>query len=65
MRGGGWRCRVKASIALRTRPRTKSDIFSADEAFRPRSTHFNTEPEITPIAGTCDLDKLAILERQP
>jgi uncharacterized repeat protein (TIGR03803 family) len=48
---------MKASIALRTRPRTKNDIFSADEAFRPRSAHFNTRTRNHADCGYLQLDQ--------
>src|ERR1700722_20674233 len=48
---------MQASIALRSRPRTKIDIFSADEAFRPRSAHFNTRTRNHAGCGYLRLDQ--------
>src|ERR1700722_2848593 len=48
---------MQASIALRSRPRTKIDIFSADEAFRPRSTHFNSRTRNHADCGYLRLDQ--------
>jgi hypothetical protein len=59
------RCCMKASIALRTRQELRT-IFSRPMRRFARASRISIlEPGIMPIAGICDLDNLAILERQP
>jgi hypothetical protein len=55
----------RPSIALRTRQEPRTIFSRPMRRFAGDSRISILEPEVTPIAGTCDLDNLAILERQP